>query len=52
MDRVSQQIQGGLYGTALQAASCIGNPEIIKVLPANGADPNIQGASLVRPRSA
>jgi ankyrin repeat protein len=34
---------GGEYGTALQAASHSGHLEIVKVLRASGADPNIRG---------
>ncbi|KAJ7884781.1 Pfs, NACHT and ankyrin domain protein [Mycena olivaceomarginata] len=36
-------IQGGEYGTALQAASLHGKVEIIQLLLEKGADPNIQG---------
>ena len=37
----------GEYGTALHAASIGGNLEIVKLLLENGADPNVEGASLV-----
>ncbi|KAJ5235397.1 NACHT nucleoside triphosphatase [Penicillium citrinum] len=35
--------QGGHYGNALQAASCEGYPEIVKLLLDHGADVNAQG---------
>ncbi|KAF5320212.1 hypothetical protein D9758_017613 [Tetrapyrgos nigripes] len=35
--------QGGVYGTALQAASWEGNVDIVKLLLENGADANAQG---------
>jgi hypothetical protein len=36
-------LEGGKYGTALQAASETGHLDIIKMLLAAGADPNIEG---------
>jgi ankyrin repeat protein len=37
------RIPGGLYGSALQAASLRGNPKIVQLLLESGADINIQG---------
>jgi ankyrin repeat protein len=34
---------GGEYGTALQAASHQGNPEVVTLLLQKGAEPNVQG---------
>ena len=36
-------VQGGLYGNALQAASCHGHETIVKLLLENKADVNMQG---------
>ncbi len=34
---------GGEYGSALQAASYRGNPEIVRLLLESGGDVNVQG---------
>jgi ankyrin repeat protein len=43
-------ITDGRYGTALQAASYTGNPEVIELLLEKGADVNAQGTSFAIPR--
>ncbi|THU77352.1 hypothetical protein K435DRAFT_557850, partial [Dendrothele bispora CBS 962.96] len=40
-------VQGGKYGTALQAAAFTQNQAIVKLLLGKGADPDVQGENLI-----
>jgi ankyrin repeat protein len=40
---VNAQGQGGIYGSALQAAAAYGNTEVVQLLLDKGADVNAQG---------
>jgi ankyrin repeat protein len=44
----SNATQGGKYGTTLQAASKIGEIEIVQLLLEKGANPNIEGENVIQ----
>jgi hypothetical protein len=43
---INEGIEGGEYGMALQAASCAGHPEIVRLLGENRAEVDARGEVL------